>query len=267
MPIRMTDDDDANSGYSGNQDNRGSRGGGGGGGGGNIIMMLLPFLFRYPKIVIPLLVIVGAIYFFKGGCSGGGNSSRYERASYGTGATLDPKVYDSAQVYAALSPDEQLPDRVSLERFAPTAKDQGQQGSCVGWGSTYAARTILESVNTGQNPDQIAFSPAFTYNQIGLEGCQGTYINKAMDLLTDNGSVPFNEFPYDENSCSKQPDNYVMKDAAKFRMKGANRLSISGDDYTIDVNAIRENLAHNAPVVIGMMVGGSFMQEMEGKQE
>lgn len=262
----MTDDDDANSGYSGNQGNRGSRGGGGGGG-GNIIMMILPFLFRYPKIAIPVLIIGGLIFFFKGGCSGGSSSPREERASYGTGATLDPKVYDSAQVYAALSPDEALPDRVSLERFAPVAKDQGQQGSCVGWGSTYAARTVLEAVNTGQNPDQIAFSPAFTYNQIGLEGCQGTYINKAMDLLTESGSVPFNQFPYDENSCSKQPDNYVRQDAARFRMKGANRLSISGDDYTIDVNAIRENLAHNAPVVIGMMVGGSFMQEMEGKQE
>ncbi len=265
MPIRMTDDDDANGGYSGNQGNRGSRGGGGGGGGGNIIMMILPFLFRYPKIVIPLLIIGGAIYFFKGGCSGGG-ASRHESAAYGRGATLDPKVYDSAQVYAALSPEEQLPERVSLERFAPQAKDQGQQGSCVGWGSTYAARTILESINTGQSPDKIAFSPAYTYNQIGLEGCQGTYINKAMDLLTNNGSVPLSEFPYDENSCSRQPDSYTKKDAAQFRMKGANRLSISGDDYTIDVNAIRENLAHNAPVVIGMMVGGSFMQEMEGKE-
>jgi hypothetical protein len=264
MPIRMTDDDDSNGGYSGNQGNRNSGGRGGSGGGGNIIMMILPFLFRYPKIVIPLVVIGGAIYFFKGGCSGGGSSNE-QRASYGKGATLDQRVYDSAEVYAALSPEEPLPERVSLEKFAPTAQDQGQQGSCVGWGSTYAARTILESVTTGQDPDKIAFSPAYTYNQIGLEDCQGTYINKAMDLLTNNGSVPYKEFPYDENSCSKQPDNYIKKDAAQYRMKGANRLSISGDDYTIDVNAIRENLAHNAPVVIGMMVGGSFMQEMEGK--
>ena len=192
----MTDDDDANQGYSGNQGNRNS-GGGGNSGGGNIIMMILPFLFRYPKIVIPLLLIGGAFYFFKGGCSGG--SSKEQRASYGRGATLDQKVYDSAQVYAALSPDEQLPERVSLEKFAPSAQDQGQQGSCVGWGSTYAARTILEAVNTGQDPNKIAFSPAYTYNQIGLEDCQGTYINKAMDLLTNNGSVPYKEFPYDEN--------------------------------------------------------------------
>lgn len=263
MPIRMTDDDDANQGYSGNQGNRNS-GGGGSSGGGNIIMMILPFLFRYPKIVIPLLLIGGAFYLFKGGCSGG--SSKEQRASYGRGATLDQKVYDSAQVYAALSPDEQLPERVSLEKFAPSAQDQGQQGSCVGWGSTYAARTILEAVNTGQNPDRIAFSPAYTYNQIGLEDCQGTYINKAMDLLTNNGSVPYKEFPYDENSCAKQPDSYIKKEAEQFKMRGANRLSINGDDYTIDVNAIRENLAHNAPVVIGMSVGGTFMQEMEGKE-
>lgn len=262
MPIRMTDDDDSNQGYSGNQDGRRSSGGGSGGG-GNIIMMLLPFLFRYPKLIIPVIIIGGAFYLFRGGCSGG--ASKENRASYGRGATLDQKVYDSAQVYAALSPDEQLPERVSLERFAPKAQDQGQQGSCVGWGSTYAARTILESVTTGQNPDKIAFSPAYTYNQIGLEDCQGTYINKAMDLLTNSGSVPYNEFPYDENSCSKQPDGYVKKDAARFKMKGANRLSVSGDDYTIDVNAIRENLAHKAPVVIGMSVGGTFMQEMEGK--
>ena len=261
MPIRMTDDDDSNQGYGGNQDGR--RSSGGGSGGGNIIMMILPFLFRYPKLIIPVIIIGGAFYLFRGGCSGG--ASKESRASYGRGATLDQKVYDSAQVYAALSPDEQLPERVSLEKFAPKAQDQGQQGSCVGWGSTYAARTILESVTTGQDPDKIAFSPAYTYNQIGLEDCQGTYINKAMDLLTNNGSVPYSEFPYDENSCSKQPDGYVKKDAARFRMKGANRLSISGDDYTIDVNAIRENLAHNAPVVLGMSVGGSFMQEMEGK--
>ncbi len=260
----MTDDDDSNSGYSGNQGNHGSRGGGSGGG-GNIIMMLLPFLFRYPKIIIPVLVIGGAFFLFRNSCSAGGSKTETPQSSYGTGATLDKNVYDSAEVYAALSPDEQLPERVSLERFAPTSKDQGQQGSCVGWGSTYAARTILESINTGQDPNKIAFSPSYTYNQIGLEGCQGTYINKAMELLTNNGSVPFSEFPYDENSCSKQPDGYVKKEAAQFKMKGANRLSISGDDYTIDVNAIRENLAHNAPVVIGMMVGGSFMQEMEGK--
>ena len=268
MPIRMSDDDDSNSGYSGNQGSKNSGGGGGGGfPGSGIIAMLLPLLLRYPKVTIPIIIIAGIFFFFKGGCSGDSNShSQEQRSSYSTGATLDPKVYDSTDVYAALSPDEQLPERVSLEQFSPSVGDQGQQGSCVGWGSTYCARTILEAVATRQDPNQLKFSPAFTYNQIGLEGCQGSYIDKAMDVLTQKGGVPYNQFPYDENSCSKQPDNYVLKEASQFKMKGANRLSISGDDYTCDVNAIRENLAHNAPVVIGMSVGGSFMQDMEGQE-
>jgi C1A family cysteine protease len=264
MPIRMSNDNDSNSGWGGNQ-GRNSGSGRGSGGGGNFIMMILPFLFRYPKIVIPVILIAGAFYFFRSGCSGG-SASKEQRSSYGTGATLDPKVYDSTEVYASLSPDEQLPERVSLERFAPSAGDQGQQGSCVGWGSTYAARTILESINTGKDPNQIVFSPAFTYNQIGMRDCQGTYIDKAVDLLTQEGAVPFKRFPYDENTCAKQPDDYVRREASQFKMKGANRLSISGDDYTCDVNAIRQNLAHNAPVVIGMSVGGSFMQDMEGQE-
>ncbi len=262
MPIRMSNDNDSNSGWGGKQGR--NSGSGSAGGGGNFIWLILTFLFRYPKIGIPLLLIGGAFYLFRGGCSGG-SSSQEQKSSYGTGAVLDPAVYDSTNVYASLSPDEQLPERVSLERFAPTAGDQGQQGSCVGWGSTYAARTILEAVNTGQDPNQIVFSPAFTYNQIGMQDCQGTYIDKAIDLMTKEGSVPLHKFPYDENSCSKQPDNYILKEASQFKMKGANRLSISGDDYTCDVNAIRQNLAHNAPVVIGMSVGGTFMQDMEGK--
>ena len=264
MPIRMSDDDDSSSGYSGNQD--GKRGGDGGGIGGGIIGMLLPLLFRHPKLIFPILIIGGVFYLYKGCEFNSAGEHKQARASYGIGATLDEKVYDGTEVYAALSPDEQLPESVSLERFAPTPGDQGQQGSCVGWGSTYAARTILEAVRTGEDPNKLVFSPAFTYNQIGLQDCQGTYIDKAVDLLTNEGAISFNKFPYNENSCAKQPDNYVLKEASQFKMKGANRLSISGDDYTCDVNAIRENLAHNAPVVIGMAVGGSFMQDMEGQE-
>lgn len=272
MPIRMTEDNDSNGGYSGNQEGRNpGRGGGGGGGfpGGGFIGMLLPLLMRNPKLLIVAIVIGGAFFLFKGGCSGasgGENQEKQSQSIYSRGATLDQTVYDKNEVYAALDNGEPLPERVSLERFTPNAKDQGQQGSCVGWGSTYYGRTILEAISTGKDPNQIAFSPAFTYNQIGLEGCQGTYITEAVKLLTNTGSVPFNAFPYDENSCEKKPDNYQLQDAAKFRMRGANRLSISGDDYTVDVNAIRQNLAHNAPVIIGMSVGGSFMQDMEGKE-
>ncbi len=268
MPIRMSKDDHTNEGYSGNQGSKSDGGlgsGGGGGPGGNILGMLLPLLFRYPKLLIVVIVLGGGYYLFNNGCSGPSGNSKEQQSPYTKGATLDQEVYDKNEVFAALENGEPLPDKVSLEKYTPTTKDQGEQGSCVGWGSTYNGRTILESVRTGQNPDEIAFSPAFTYNQIGLEDCQGTYITKAVELLSNTGSVPYNSFPYTDQSCQKQPDNRLLQDASKFKMKGATRLTMNGDDYTVDVNAIRQNLARNAPVIIGMSVGGSFMHDMEGK--
>lgn len=44
------------------------------------------------------------------------------------------------------------------------------------------------------------------------------------------------------------------------------RLTKGGDDYRTDLLAIKQNLAQGAPVVIGMMVGGSFMQDMMGRR-
>ncbi|MBA3664979.1 MAG: peptidase C1 [Bacteroidetes bacterium] len=261
MPIRMSDDNDSGRGWGGNQ-GRGS-GGDGGGGGFPLIGWLIPLLFRYPKLLIVLLLVGGIYYFTQKGCSG--PAQKQERNSYGTGATLDPAVYDKNEVFAALDNGEPLPEKVSLEKFAPPPGDQGEQGSCVGWGSTYCGRTVLESVITHQDPDKIKFSPAFTYNQIGANGCQGAYITDAVELMTSRGAVPYEEFPYSAGSCAQKPDEHVLQDASKFKMRGGNRLSFGGDDYTVDVNAMRQNLAHNAPVIIGMAVGGTFMGAMEGK--
>lgn len=56
-----------------------------------------------------------------------------------------------------------------------------------------------------------------------------------------------------------------MTAAQQYKMLGFTRLS--GDEGTskIDIHAIKEHLAKDVPVVIGMMVGGSFMQQMMGQ--
>jgi hypothetical protein len=137
----------------------------------------------------------------------------------------------------------------------------------VAWSSAYAARTILENTRYGggQPASKPAFSPAFLYNQIGLEGCQGSYIIRAMEFMTKQGAVPYDQFPYTDRDCSRQPDQSLIRDAAQFKMRGFNRLSLGDRNDKIDIRAIKENLAAGAPVVIGMMVGQSFMQNMMGK--
>jgi hypothetical protein len=85
-----------------------------------------------------------------------------------------------------------------------------------------------------------------------------------MEVMHKGGALPFSRFAYNENSCSKKPSRMEMSAAASYKTKGFNRLTRGGDDYRTDLLAIKQNLAQGAPVLIGMMVGGSFMQDMMG---
>jgi hypothetical protein len=158
-----------------------------------------------------------------------------------------------------------LPEAANLQKFAPSVGDQGHQGSCVAWSSAYAARTIEEAARTGADPNSLRFSPSFLYNQIGLDNCDGSYIERAMDFMTKSGSVPYDQFPYSDQDCSKQPDQQLLDEARQYKMRGFNRLTPGDRNNVIDLHAIKENISQGAPVVIGMQVGGSYMQPMMGK--
>lgn len=266
MPIRMVDDN--NDSYSNENENTGGGGGRGGGGGGLVqfLPMLISLLFKYPKLMIVALVI-GAVFFFKGGCSGILPSANNSNTQLSTGGVLDPKEYAKATVYEGLDESKlQLPEFVSLEKFAPNRLNQGQQGSCVAWSSAYAARTILQSASTGQEPNSTAFSPAFMYNQIRLENCQGSYIIRAMENLTKVGAVPDRAFPYTDQDCERQPNNNLINAADQYKILGFTRLTGSENTNQIDIYAVKQHLAQDVPVIIGMMVGGSFMQGMQGRE-
>jgi C1A family cysteine protease len=265
MPIRMVEDDNKSQ-----PDNFPGGGGGGrrpGGGGGNIggglIGVLLMLFGKNPKLLI-LLVIGGVLLYFFGGK---GCMQQVAQMALSTGAEFDPALYDQTEIFEPLADNAKnpLPESFSLEKYCPTAGDQGRQGSCVGWGSAYCARTVLEAQRTGADPDQIRFSPSFLYNQIALQGCQGSYIQNAMEEMKGGGALPLSQFPYDESNCSRNPSQSQLQQAAAYRTYGFNRLT-NGDSPEPDLLAIKQNIAQGAPVVIGMMVGGSFMQDMMGKE-
>ncbi len=275
MPIRIRKDKGSASNNNKPSYNRRSSGRRSSGGGGGIASALIPILIslfrKNPKMGIIIIVVLGIGYFVMG--SGGNTNSPSKIASIvqsfaGTGLEMDEKVYDEAEVFEPLADNikNPMPERVTLEEFCPTRKNQGSQGSCVGWSSAYAARTILQARATGENPNKVAFSPSFLYNQISLEGCQGTYLQKAMEVMKSRGALPFSKFAYDQNSCSHKPNSSDFQVASAYTTKGFNRLSKSGDNYKTDLLAIKQNLAQGAPVVIGMMVGGSFMSKMQGKE-
>ena len=270
MPIRMTDDpQDQNQ----NDYNDDQGGGGGkrpnfpGGGGGGGLISLLPMLlglFKGKGIFVLLLLAAGAYFFLnKGGCNVADIVSKFSQSGY----NFNPAEFNKASVYEGLEDDKgknPLPEAVSLLRFAPQRGNQGQQGSCVAWSSAYAARTVLEAASTGVSPDQIKFSPSFMYNQIGLDECQGSYIQRAMDQMTKQGALPLNQFPYSDQDCTRQPDGGQVQQASQYKIHGFTRLTNGDNVNSINVRALKEHLAKDAPVVIGMMVGQSFMQGYDG---
>ena len=278
MPIRMEDDPQDQQDYNDSNSSSSSRGGGGGG-----LMSFLPMLLGLfggggsgggggKKILLLLLLVGGgaAYFYFKGGFGGGGNGivDKAKQLFSGSGYSFSPDQFKKANVYEGLEDDKTknpLPESVSLLRFAPDRKNQGKQGSCVAWSSVYAARTIVEAASTGQSGNSTAYSPAFVYNNIALENCQGSYIQNAMEFMANKGVLPFNEFPYDDQSCSRQASSSLMSEASGNRMHGFTRLTETADVNGINIRAVKEHLAKDAPVVIGMMVGGTFMQDMMGK--
>jgi len=291
MALEMVDDPQDNN------DNGGSGGGGGGdlgssGGGGGLGSLLgfLPLIFSFfgnrnsggnssgngksgcgGSTLIILLVVAVAAYFLlrNQSCTGGLATISNAVSKFTTGGKLDPNEFKKASVYEGLEDDNTknpLPESVSLLKFAPNRQNQGKQGSCVAWSSGYAARSIIESASSAQDPNTVAFSPAFLYSQIGEDNCQGALIIKAMQFMTTKGAVPFTAFPYDENNCSRQPSNQMLADASQFKMHGFNRLTEDAGVSNLSLRAIKEHLAKDAPVVIGMMVGGTFMQGMMGQK-
>ena len=274
MPIRMEDDPQDPQDNSGDDQGGGGFGpsdGGGGGGGIFGLLFLLLGLFRGRGLIFLLIILGGGYFLFgRGGCNGTGGIGGVTQqiVQLATGGYLDPRQFEKANIYESLSDDSTknpLPEAVNLQKFAPAVGDQGHQGSCVAWSSAYGARTIAEAARTGEDPNSLKFSPSFLYNQIGLEGCEGSYIIRAMEFMTKSGAVAYDKFPYSDKDCARQPDQQLLEEARQNRMRGFNRLTPGDKNNVIDLRAIKENLSQGAPVVIGMMVGGSYMQPMMGQ--
>ena len=271
MPIRIRPDQD--------QGSYGPRNSGGGGSGGGGLLNFLPLLIglfgRNPKMLLIIAVIAGVVYFAGGkGCNSTQPQSETTETTDGafaTGASFDKKKYEATEIYEPLSNNKTnpLPEKISLLNYAPTRLNQGQQGSCVAWASAYAARSIMRSRETGSDPNSNTFSPAFLYNQIALEGCQGSYLAEAMKVMEGKGLAPFRDMPYTDEDCSARPNSAQLQKASNYKIEGYQRLTggKNGEESDkVNLVAIKQNIAQGAPVVIGMMVGGSFMQDMAGKE-
>jgi len=210
---------------------------------------------------ILLLLSLASVFCYCSPKKDNNNNNTGSKVALAQGCKLDQKEFDKAEVFEPLAktlPENNTGRKSSLLKYAPKRMSQGSQGSCTAWACVYATTTILHAKANSKDPNSMTFSPAFVYNQMTKGNCTGTNIALALDKLVKEGAVSLNDFPYSDKSCDKQPDSQLKQKAEKYKLRGYNRLTLKHDNYKIDLEAIKQNIAQDAPVVIGMAVGGSF---------
>lgn len=172
-------------------------------------------------------------------------------------------IFLPADEYARL-PDAPLPEGIDLKAlptsaFLPTPPvgDQGSEGSCVAWGTAYAARSIDWQAKNGGSYSYSTniFSPEYVYNQIKVSSScsSGAYVISALDLLKRQGVCRWSMMPYTNGDCSTKPSNIQKMDAAKYKIKGYGKA-------TLTASFLKAQIAAGKPVIVGGPVNSAFMR-------
>ena len=203
---------------------------------------------------IKLLIFILAIFSFAI------TNLNAQDGDFYTGMEFNEEAYNATPAPPLMLAREYsaIPRSSSLKKYCPTPKNQGQQGSCVGWSSAYAARTILyakrKNMTNTASITNIAFSPSYVYNQIklGSDCSRGSYVSSAMELLNTQGAPKLTDHPY---ACNQTITSSDKSKASKYKIKTYRRLSNTGAS-TKDV--VKKSLSEGNPVVIGMSIFSSF---------
>lgn len=153
--------------------------------------------------------------------------------------------------------DEELPPKISLRKYCPIPGDQGNMGSCVGWAVGYGAYSILHAAQTNNtNRQQItatSFSALYLYNQVKVSDCEkGAVLSKALLFSKQRGDCRKSVF---------HPENcYVMPDAGlpTVKTKDYQALFYGNESKRIKLNAVKQKIADNIPVIIGFETNKFF---------
>jgi hypothetical protein len=124
----------------------------------------------------------------------------------------DPKDYLHRKLVRLL-----IPDSFSLEEYLPEVRDQGNIGSCVGFG----IGGNLTGLARGQDAFEEWFSPTWIYNGArflagDLNYDAGAYPRDALDWISENGCLLEHFWPYDPYKLDKtSPPSNLVEEALK----------------------------------------------------
>jgi C1A family cysteine protease len=92
----------------------------------------------------------------------------------------------------------------SLLKYFPSIGNQGSQGSCAAFSSTYYQGThntaLARDWDAKNGGNSYRFSPKWTYNMVNEGSDDGSSIADCMSVMEDNGCATWQEFPYTGSS-------------------------------------------------------------------
>ena len=184
---------------------------------------------------------------------------------FGLGVLLDDSLYANSPTAAPLMRGDydDLPQSASLKKYAPTPGNQGPYGTCAGWSTAYAGRTILEAIRNSWNGDvvdQNTFSPSFVYNQIRVtKDCDGgTSLIEALDVVRDQGAVKMDDFGYD---CGREVNSIDKVKAVNYRIIEYREVASARTNEK--AKFVKKSLAEGRPVVLALDCPPSFSYSPE----
>jgi hypothetical protein len=186
--------------------------------------------------------------------SGGGSDKEDLLGSHSTGLA-EPTIEEMKEIatrqVVGAAEYTSLPNAYDNSSNYPTPGDQGQQGSCVGWATAYALRSLQEQEERhwGYSDDHL-FSPSFVYNlgNGGVDG--GISIAAGLKILENYGAATLDVMPYNERDYKTQPGDGIKNMAWENRI--ASWSSIQG------INDIKEAILNYGGALVGVPIYPEF---------
>jgi len=189
--------------------------------------------------------------------------------TYSMGAILDPVRYEQTDAKPILVTRNysSLPSAFSFKQYSPIPESQGDYGTCTGWATAFAARTISESAalnrtNREQTSNNV-FSPIHAYKGsffrrgITPTGYEGIAVPYVLDFLKEEGAVK--RLAFERNTDFTLILLSAFVNSRRYPIGGYVRLSIWGPGTIAEkVVPVKKSLAEGKPVIIAMKTPLSF---------
>jgi len=148
-----------------------------------------------------------------------------------------------------------------LNLNVPPVGNQGAEGSCVAFGTTYDGRSAnWQALHPAAWSTSVnIFSPEYVYNQIkARRTCtSGSWVTTGLDLLVSQGVCTWASMPYTDVSCTLLPTTAQKTEAALYKISGYSTVART-------TTAIKSFLAAGKVVIVAGPVSNGFMYLTSG---